>query len=166
MLIPLFLGLLANIWPSATPISCDCPQLPSRENLTEHQYDSILIRQAYDRADLVFFAEVTGFAESGDPLFQASADIQPWEVPSEKRFGIKPIVALHKVYKGPKKFLKKKNLHISQRWRLCDMYFNNYESYIFFGQLDKNGAIRTNICTPNRMIRSNRQLLVVESWLE
>lgn len=167
MLIPLFIGLWAFIWPSATPpITCECPQLPSRENLTEHQYDSILIRQAYDRADLVFYAEVIGFENKTGSTNQASLHDDSLVIPGEKRFGIHPALKLKKAYKGSKKFYKKNGLNISQRWRLCDMYFNKYETYIFFGQLDKDGTIRTNICTPNRIIRSDKQLRVVESWLE
>ena len=167
MVIPLFMGLMALFRPLDSPdISCDCPDLPSKENLTEKQYDSILIRQAFDRADVVFFAEVTGFEERSGSMFQASLEDESWDVPKEKRFGISPTLTLKKAYKGSKKFYKNVDLRISQRWRVCDMYFNKDAHYVFFGQIDKDGQVRTNICYPNRMIRIDDQLKQVETWIK
>ena len=166
MLIPLLTGLVAVLLPSPSPISCECPELPSRENLTERQYDSVLIRQAFSRSDVVFFAQVTGFENKAGSMYQASLVEDSWDVPKEKRHGIRPTLELKKAYKGSKKFYKQSDIRLVQRWRLCDMYFNKFETYVFFGTLDKQGAIRTNICNPNRIIRSERQLQVVESWFE
>lgn len=166
MLIPLLMGLVAPLLPSPDPISCECPELPSRNQLTEREYDSVLIRQAYRNADVVFYAEVIGFENSTGSLFQASLSDDSWDLPPEKRFGIHPTLRLIKPYKGSKRFYKKEAINISQRWRLCDMYFNKYESYIFFGTLDKDGNVRTSICAPNRLIRFNDQLARIESWLD
>lgn len=166
MLIPLLMGLVAAFQPSPTPLSCECPEIPSRENLTEQQYDSLLIRRAFERAEVVFYAEVTGFENNTGSMFQASLDdVDSWLVQGEKRFGIHPRLKLKKTYKGARKFFKKNDLNIQQRWRLCDMYFNKYETYVFFGTLDKEGNIRTNICAPNRLIRHDRQLREIESWM-
>ena len=166
MLIPLFLGLMAIFMPSVDPPSCECPEPPSKENLTERQYDSLLIRQAFQGADLVFLAEVTGFEEKSGSLFRASTEDDLWDIPAEKRFGIYPRLKLKKAYKGHKDLKKRSTLSIVQRWRMCDMYFNKAETYVFFGQLDRDGNIQTNICSPNRVIRFEQQLKVVEAWME
>ena len=166
MLIPLLMGLVASLLPSPTPISCECPELPSRENLTERQYDSVLIRQAFDHSDVVFFAEVIGFENDTGSMYQASLDNDSWDLPVEKEYGIHPALQLKKAYKGSKKFYRQDDLNISQRWRICDMYFNKDENYLFFGTLDKAGNVRTSICAPNRLIRFEEQLTQLESWME
>ena len=166
MLIPLLMGLVASFLPSPAPVSCECPDLPNRKHLSERQYDSLLIRQAYRNSEVVFFAKVIGFENSTGSLYQASLADDSWDIPDEKRFGIHPNLELKKTYKGSRKFYKKNAIKISQRWRICDMYFNKGESYMFFGTLDKDGNVRTSICAPNRLIRFEDQLAELEAWLE
>ncbi len=165
MLIQFIIGLMALAMPSATPVSCECPQTPVKEDLSESEWDRLVIQQAYDRADLVFFAEVTGFSESSTHMDEATMG-SSWNVSEEKRFGTTPQLRLIKSYKGPKKLFRKSELQITQRWRLCDMYFNRAETYVFFAKLGKDGKLNTSICDPNRLIRFKEQLVEVESWLE
>jgi hypothetical protein len=166
MLIQFLIGLMALSMPSATPVSCECPVTPDKENLTEVEWDQLVIRQAYERADLVFFAEVTGFGNASEHMDEASTDDGAWRVEEEKRFGTTPQLRLIKTYKGSKKSYRKSDLQISQRWRLCDMYFNRAETYVFFVKVDKDGKLRTSICVPNRLIRFDEQLAEVEAWME
>jgi len=150
--------------PSATPVSCECPLTPAKEDLSESEYDRLIIQQAYDRADLVFFAEVTGFDDTSSHMDEASNE-DSWNISKEKRFGTAPQLRLIKAYKGSKKNYRKSDLQISQRWRLCDMYFNKNETYVFFAKPGKDGKLLTSICAPNRLIRFKEQLAEVEQWL-
>ena len=165
MLIQFIIGLMAIYMPSATPVSCECPETPLKENLTEAEWDQLVIRQAYERADLVFFAEVTGFYDTSSHMDEASSE-DSWNIANEKRFGIAPQLRLLKAYKGSKKSYRKSDMRISQRWRLCDMYFNMNETYVFFATIGKDGKLSTSICSPNRLIRFKKQLAEVEAWLE
>jgi len=165
MLIQFIIGLMALAMPSATPVSCECPLTPIKEDLSESEWDRLVIQQAYDRADLVFFAEVTGFGDPYADMDEASME-SSWNAAEEKRFGTAPQLRLIKSYKGPKKLYRKSDLKITQRWRLCDMYFNRAETYVFFAKVGKDGKLNTSICAPNRLIRFKEQLAEVEAWLE
>ena len=164
MLIQFLIGLMALYMPSSTPVSCECPETPVKENLSETEWDRLVIRQAYQQADLVFFAEVTGFGDTDYPDEAGISD--SWNIPKEKRFGTSPQLRLIKTYKGSKKVFRNQDLTLSQRWRLCDMYFNKSETYIFFARQGKDGQLSTSICAPNRLIRFKEQLSDVEAWLE
>ncbi len=165
MLIQFIIGLMALAMPSATPVSCECPLTPVKGDLSESEWDRLVIQQAYDRAELVFFAEVTGFGDSSQSMDEANLETS-WNATEEKRFGTTPQLRLIKSYKGPKKHFRKSDLQITQRWRLCDMYFNRAETYVFFAKLGKDGKLRTSICDPNRLIRFEEQLAEVEGWME
>ena len=166
MLIQFIIGLMALAMPSATPVSCECPLTPAKEDLSESEYDRLVIQQAYDRADLVFFAEVTGFGDHSGHLDEASTGESSWEIKEEKRFGTAPNLRLIKSYKGARKYFRNDQMQITQRWRLCDMYFNKSETYVFFAKIGKDGKLNTSICDPNRLIRFEEHLAEVEAWLE
>ena len=147
---------------SISSFACECETIAITNENKDNYQDQYLIK-GFKNADFIFYGEVIGLI---DREINGYSEIFGWENPNnlkEKTHGHFPLFDLKKVLKGENLNLSNETIQIYQDWSNCDMIFEKNKKYVIFGYLDQDGKLRTSICAPNRLIKSNKDFRKVKN---
>ena len=158
----LILTILLSI-KSISSFACECEIIAYTNENKENYQDQYLIK-GFKNADFIFYGEVI---ELIDRKIDGYSEIFGWENPNylkKKTNGHFPLFNLIKTFKGKNLNLSNEKIQIYQDWSTCDMVFEKNKKYVVFGYLDQEGKLRTSICSPNRIIKSKKDLRRIKKY--
>jgi hypothetical protein len=107
------------------------------------------IRENYKNADVVFYGRVIQVMDKTMDGYD-DAYLITRDGAYLNDGGFFPSIQIIKKYRGKRKFFKTGKIQIHQDWSLCDFFFKTGRYYLVFGFLDKNGILKTDVCTATK----------------
>lgn len=133
--------LILFILLSVSTYACECALGTSLE---EHIED----------ADIIFYGTVVSI---NDAKYEEYKDMLKYYLDQEnypEKYGYKPSFKILEIFKGKFPNPTEDNIfEYKSYWSNCDRIFKKGFSYIFFGHIDDNGEINTNICTIGGVVK-------------
>lgn len=114
--------------------ACECISTMSMEEMVEE-------------ADEIFYGTVVGVDDPNDPVYAEYVKYQTFGNDYANKGGYEPIFEIIENFKGNLKHqLVDGKFNYQTEWTNCDRLYDIGYSYIFFGNYDDKGNIRTSIC--------------------
>ncbi|MDT0685864.1 hypothetical protein [Autumnicola psychrophila] len=105
------------------------------------------IEEMVEDADIIFYGTVLGVDDRDDPVYAEQVKYYTFGDDYANKGGYEPIFKIIENFKGGiKDQLVDGKYSYQTEWTNCDRLYKISYSYIFFGNIDDNGKIRTNIC--------------------
>ena len=121
--------------------ACECILTKSMEEMVED-------------ADIIFYGTVVGVDDRNDPIYAENVKYYTFGEDYANKGGYEPIFTIIENFKGDiKDQLVDGKFHYQTEWTNCDRLFEIGYSYIFFGNYDDKGKIRTNICMMGGIVK-------------
>ena len=121
--------------------ACECILTKSMEEMVED-------------ADIIFYGTVVGIDDRKDPVYSENVKYYTFGDDYPNKGGYEPIFKIIENFKGDiKDKLVEGKFHYQTEWTNCDRLYKMGYSYIFFGNYDDEGKIRTNICMMGGIVK-------------
>jgi hypothetical protein len=121
--------------------ACECILTKSMEEMVED-------------ADIIFYGTVVGVDDRDDPVYSEQVKYYTFGDDYANVGGYEPIFEIIESFKGElKNHLVGGKFNYLTEWTNCDRLYKIGYSYIFFGNYDEKGIIRTNICMMGGIVK-------------
>ncbi|MDT0689906.1 hypothetical protein RM549_08920 [Salegentibacter sp. F188] len=112
------------------------------------------MEEMVEEADVIFYGTVVGVEDQNDPVYAENVKYYTLGDDYAKIGGFEPVFKIIESFKGDlKDQLVDAKFHYQTEWTNCDRLYKIDYSYIFFGNYDDEGTIRTNICMMGGIVK-------------
>jgi len=133
--------LLIFLFLSGGLYACECIQTKSMEEMVKD-------------ADIIFYGSVVAVDDRNDPVYAENVKYSTFGKDNANKGGYEPIFKIIENFKGDiNDHLIDGKFNYQTEWTNCDRLYEIGYSYIFFGNYDDKGKIRTSICMMGGIVK-------------